>query len=438
MINNSNPVQYRITQILAGIMAITIGICIYSCAGVSNTTVNSKVDKMINTRFIEFEKRLDSLIGPAERQIAVDELIADVKTCGGPIIEDDSTVVFLYQGDDDTVSITGDMNEWVNSIPMEKISGTNLFFLRLKIEPDARIEYWLLPQSETFFATDKFNLFQVWNGFGPVSELAMPGYQRHPYFDDFKYGKKWNPATLDMFEMPTGVLDYSRQIHVYLPPGYEEDSGDYPSLYVQDGLDYVEFAIVPGILDRLIADKLIEPLVAVFVTPPNRHLPEMPNRMTEYGLNDDYVSFMCEELVPEISQRYRTEDKATSRLVVGDSYGGLISVYAGFKRPDIFGLVYGQSGYYSFQEDTLIKQIAQADTQPVRYYIDVGEYEHQVGADLLPAGETDFLAANRRLKIILKDKGYDFIYREYPEGHTWGNWRRHLIDVLIHFFGTGE
>jgi len=71
-------------------------------------------------------------------------------------------------------------------------------------------------------------------------------------------------------------------------------------------------------------------------------------------------------------------------------------------------------------------------------FIDVGLYEHFIGGDMLPASEVDFLAANRRLKVVLETKNYDFEYHEYPEGHNWGNWRRHLIDGLTHFFGTGE
>ncbi|MBC8399860.1 MAG: hypothetical protein H8E14_00065 [Candidatus Marinimicrobia bacterium] len=396
------------------------------------------MNKNTDTRFIDFQQVITDMNDPVGRQFAVDRFMEIIVAGDYPIIENDTTVVLLYQGDDEGIAITGDMNEWVKSIPYKKIPGTNLFYLRFTVERDTRMEYWLLPQSGEMFATDKLNPYQVWNGFGPVSELAMPGYRRHPYFDDFKYGKKWDPTTLENFVMPAGVLEYPHQVHVYFPPGYESSQEVYPTIYVQDGLDYVEFAIVPGVLNQLIENGEIEPLIAIFVTPPNRHLPEMPNRMTEYGMNDDYVSFMCEELVPEISQRYRTENQASARLIVGDSFGGLISVYAGFKRPDIFGLVYGQSGYYSFQEDTLIKQITISDTQPVRFYIDVGLYEHYIGGDLLPASEVDFLAANRRLKSVLEERGYDLIYREYPEGHTWGNWRRHLIDALIHFFGTGE
>ncbi len=422
------------TSLLIGLLILSFK----SCSIYTQTQKNVKMNKITDTRFIDFQQEIATLNDPAARQRIADRFMAKIETGNYPIIENDTTVVLLYQGDDDAISITGDMNEWVKSIPYKKIPGTDLFYLRLTVERDTRMEYWLLPQSGAMFATDELNPYQVWNGFGPVSELAMPGYQRHPYFDEFKFGKKWDPVSLDVFEMPPGILDYSRQIHVYLPPGYEQGTGEYPTIYIQDGLDYVEYAIVPGVLDRLIADKKIKPLIAVFVTPPNRHLPEMPNRMTEYGMNDDYVDFMCDELIPAIDSRYRAINSAASRLVVGDSYGGLISLYIGFKRPDIFGLAYSQSGYHSFQDDRIIKQFKAADKQPLRLYVDVGKYEHYIGGDLLPASDVDFLAANRRLNMVLETKDYDIVYREYPEGHTWGNWRRHLIDALIHFFGVDE
>ncbi len=61
-----------------------------------------------------------------------------------------------------------------------------------------------------------------------------------------------------------------------------------------------------------------------------------------------------------------------------------------------------------------------------------------VGKGWLPDEEIDFVAANRRFRDVLSEGGYDFEYREYPEGHTWGNWRRHVADALIHYFGVRE
>jgi len=206
-------------------------------------------------------------------------------------------------------------------------------------------------------------------------------------------------------------------------------------VFVQDGEDYIEFAQASVVLDKLISTEQIEPMIGVFVAPPNRHKPEMPNRMTEYGLNDDYVNFMADELVPFIDSTYRTEIDPSARMVVGDSFGGLISAYVPFLRPEVFGIGYSQSGYVSYQKDSLIKLYQEAERKTIFLYVDTGLYERSVGANMLPADETDFLMANRRFKKVLDKKGYDVIYKEYPEGHTWGNWRRHFIDGLIYYFG---
>jgi len=155
-------------------------------------------------------------------------------------------------------------------------------------------------------------------------------------------------------------------------------------------------------------------------------------------LNDEYVKFFVSELVPFIDRKLRTVDDADARLVVGDSYGGLISLYIGFSHPELFGKVYSQSGYHSFSNDKIIQLINDSEKKALNIYLDCGLYEKQVGAAFIPDGERNFLEGNRRLKQALDAKGYQNVYFEYPEGHTWGNWRRHLIDALKYFFQKGK
>ena len=386
-------------------------------------------------RFRDFQNKLAAIEDATERQNAADQFIQTVKSGGYPIFENDTTAVLLYQGDKDSVYILGDMGYWSDYIPMKRIAGTNLFYMRGVYEAQARLQYWIMFSKGGVWITDPLNPYKVLNGFGELSELAMPGYRRHPYFNDYISGKKGDCNLVEQVEISAGVLPYPHQLHVFLPPEYVQGQHSYPVVYFQDGIDYIEFAITPYVIRRLILDKKIEPVIAVFVTPPNRLKEGMPNRMTEYGLNDDYVSFFADQLVPFIDNKYRTKRDPQKRLVVGDSFGGLISVYIPFKRPDVFGMGYSQSGYVSFQKDKLINAYAAQNRKPIRLYVDVGTYERNVGAAFLPRNETDFFMANRRFKKVLEKKGYDFKYFEYFEGHTWGNWRRHLIDGLIHFFG---
>lgn len=381
-----------------------------------------------------FDEFSSSLASSMDKEKSVSEFLQYIKNGKYPLFENDSTYIILYQGKEDTVGVNGDMSNWKEIIPMEKFPGTDLHYMKAQAEPDARFEYWIMFGKNSFPALDQFNPYKGLSGFGQVSEIAMPQYKRHPYFDKYMYGEKGDLDGLKVHTIPSKYLGYDHTIHVYLPMGYDAKNS-YPTVYFQDGIDYLEFAQVKDILNSLIESGRIKPLVAVFVTPPNRLKAGMPNRMTEYGMNNNYVKFFTDELVPFIDSNYSTIKDPDMRLVTGDSFGGLISAYIPFSRPDVFHLGYSQSGYQSFKKDSLINLYKNADRKPLKLYVDTGLYERSVGLSFLPKEETDFLLANRRMKKVLEEKGYNFIYREYPEGHTWGSWKKHLIDALIYFFG---
>ncbi len=398
---------------------------------------NSTMIKEDHNIFSKFYDEVTQTSNIAEKQILVNEFISEVRNKEYPLYENDSTVILLYQGDVKSVTVLGDMGDWVNKFYMQQIEKTDLFYYRANYEPDARLEYWLLIDENQYPIIDPLNKFIVRNGLGEISELAMPKYKRHPLFDHYIHGEIGQFENLEEIILTSNFLNYDHVIHVYLPPGYQESDKKYPVVYFQDGKDYIEFAVVPYILDSMIKDKLIDPVIAVFVTPPNLHQPKVPNRSTEYGLNDEYVSFFVSELVPLVDSKFRTIDEPDARLVVGDSYGGLISLYIGFSNSDSFEKVYSQSGYHSFNNDKIIKLINDSEKKTIKIYLDCGIYEKQVGAAFLPESERNFLEGNRRLKKALEEKGYDFNYYEYPEGHTWGNWRRHFIDAIEYFFKRG-
>lgn len=411
-------------------LSILVSISIIS----SGRAMNGNPEKYFDAKgYFLFETFKAALDASEEKEEFVNEFLGCVKTGKYPLFINDSTYVILYQGKEDTVGVTGDMSNWKDIIPMEKFSGTDLHFLKAGAEADARFEYWIMFGKNSFPALDQFNPYKGLSGFGQVSELAMPQYKRHEYFDKYVSGEKGSTEGINVHTVESKSLGYEHTVHVYLPAGYDNKKS-YPAVYFQDGIDYLEFAQVKNILDCLIKENKIVPLIAVFVTPPNRLKAGMPNRMTEYGMNDGYVKFFTDELVPFIDSNYSTIKNPGMRLVAGDSFGGLISAYIPFSRPDVFALGYSQSGYQSFQNDRLIKLYAAENKKPLKLYVDTGLYERSVGLSFLPKEETDFLLANRRLKKVLEDKGYNFVYREYPEGHTWGNWKRHMIDALIYFF----
>ncbi len=366
-----------------------------------------------------------------EREVLYKNILSAIAEQNYPLYESEYKVTLVYRGIANTVCLNSDITGWTETIPFIKLDGTDLFYLNLELEPEARIEYHLIVDGNTI--CDPLNKFKSLNGLGELSELVMPGYERHPYFQEYLNGTIGSYDGLTKHILPAGAMPYTHDVYVYLPPDFEKNK-KYPTVYFQDGPDYIRFALVPYSINRLILENKIEPCIAVFVTPPNLHKPKVPNRSTEYGLNDDYVNFFCDELMTFIDENYPTVQSADKRLVVGDSYAGLISTYISFVRNDLFGNAYSQSGYYSFNDDRLIRLIKDSERKAVNLYFDIGTYERKVGAGFLPATELDFTSGNRRMQNVLSDKGYQFVYREYFEGHTWGNWRRHLIDALIYFF----
>jgi enterochelin esterase family protein len=358
-----------------------------------------------------------------------------------PLVETDTTAVLLWYGDAASVAVLGDMNAWAEPTPLARLAGTDLWHLALTAEPDARLEYLFLVDAdasgfgaELAGTPDPRNPHRVGSGFGPFSELAMP---RYAYPDVFAAVRDGTPGALDGLHahtLPPGALPYTHDVWVYTPPGYDASDARLPTVVFLDGRDYVAFAHAPAVLDDLIARGEIEPVVAAFVDPPNRHGSASPNRTTEYGLNDDFVAFLADDLVPFLDAAYRTRAEPAAWLVVGDSFGGLMATYAVLERPDVFGLAFSQSGYHSFQSDRLIRRVAERPVPPVRLMLDIGTYETTVGAGWLPPRENDFLAANRRMRAALVQRGVDHRYAEIPEGHTWGHWRGRLPAALRHFF----
>lgn len=395
---------------------------------------NSNVIQENQNIFSKFYDAVNLESDIEKKHILVNNFITGIKKSGYPIYENDSTVILLYHGTVKTVALLGDMNDWVDKFYMQQIENTDLFYYRGNYEPDARLEYWFIINENQMPIIDPLNKFIVRNGWGEISELPMPKYNRNSLFNNYIHGEIGQFKSLKEVVLSSEFLLYNHIIHIYLPAGYSGSDKEYPVVYFQDGKDYIEFAVVPHILDNLIEDNEIEPVIAVFVTPPNLHQPKEPNRATEYGLNDDYVNFFISELVPFIDSTFRTINEPDARLVIGDSYGGLISLYIGFSHPELFEKVYSQSGYHSFNNDKIIQSINNSPMKELNIYFDTGLYESQVGAAFIPERERNFLEGNRRLKKVLETKKYQFVYFEYPEGHTWGNWRRHLIDALKYFF----
>ncbi len=348
------------------------------------------------------------------------ELVADFLQAypQSPLIQGNE-VLFLVEDEASTIVLTGDISNWFKTIPLERVGQTTLWSTTQTITSGARIEYKFGTGGggRRGIFNDPRNPLTISANLGTNSELRMPGYV---------------PPTeiLTRTGIPTGQLDAlglykssiastTHDLNVYLPPNYDP-AIDYPSVYFQDGDDYLAYAKTPTILDNAIADGILPPLIGVFVTPS-----EEQGRQVDYDLNNAYAEFFATELVALIDAKYSTIDDPAQRVVVGDSYGGLISVYLGVLYPDTFGGVLNQSGFIGRQGGNLLSLFAIQPPYNSRIATVVGTYETCIGGPITGL-ECNFLEANRTLRDLIEANGIAHNYAEYPQGHAWAFWRDHI------------
>ncbi len=153
----------------------------------------------------------------------------------------------------------------------------------------------------------------------------------------------------------------TRNVTVWLPPGYDASDGHYPVLYMHDGQNLFDASKaafgewgVDEHLSRLAQTGQVRlPIVVGIWNTPLRLREYVPadliaalpaevrdSLLTMYGgapLSDGYLRFLVEALKPKIDATYRTLPGRDDTLIAGSSMGGLISLYAMMKYPQVFG-----------------------------------------------------------------------------------------------------
>lgn len=221
-------------------------------------------------------------------------------------------------------------------------------------------------------------------------------------------------------QFTSAILGNKRDVWVYTPEGYPANGKSYPLLIAFDGQAYVSDLIpVPCILDKLIAEGKIPPILAVFVSSIDQ-----PSRKLELPCYQPFTEFLVRELMPWIHSHYKVTNNPHRIIVTGSSYGGLASVYAAATYPNCFGNVLSQSGSFGWsptgnhEEQWLINYLEQAPFKKVTFYLDVGSLETSRSDKIMPT-----LYSNRRMRDLLLKKGNKVIYTEFAGGHEYACWK---------------
>ncbi|MEQ8674920.1 MAG: alpha/beta hydrolase-fold protein [Aggregatilineales bacterium] len=379
-------------------------------------------------------------------------------------------VTFLYEGDETTKTVNlganfmGRMDDDPINWVMHHIPDTNIWYWTEKIARDLRTGYFITPNHpapENLDSPEKRHAF--------LKAICLPDplnkkVFKRPLHSGQLQGE--NATVLQsIFEAPDAIPEtyatqragiakgtltkhnltgqfyaYEHVFWVYTPPNYDPQRAEpYPLLFVFDGYLYLEAIQLPTILDNLLSEGKIPPLICVMLNsePDNRSKELMPNEILHRAIQDDWIPF--------VQHTYHICTDPAHNIIGGMSLGGLAAAWNAFKNPHIFGNVLSQSGSFWWfpatnnpqlsdpddrEEGWLIRQFAYREKLKMKFYLDVGRYEHD--------GEGwSHRNLNRHMRDVLIAKGYPVTYQEYVGYHDHIWWQLTIVDGLLALFNDG-
>jgi predicted alpha/beta superfamily hydrolase len=205
-------------------------------------------------------------------------------------------------------------------------------------------------------------------------------------------------------DIPGPTPGECRDIVVHLPGDYDEEVKRYPVIFMQDGQnlfdDRTSYSGSWGLSEELVsASRLGADAIIVGI------YNDGVRRLDEYSpFNDEkigggeaeaYVTWMADVLRPIIDERYRTLRMQAHTGVGGASMGGLLALYAVFRRSDVFGFAAVMSPALWFARAQIFDWVREQPFADARIYLDMG------------AREGDRMLANaQRMRDLLITKGY--------------------------------
>lgn len=189
----------------------------------------------------------------------------------------------------------------------------------------------------------------------------------------------------ESFTLESKRLGETRRMNVYLPPGYAEDtSRRLPVLLLIDGGLGEDFLHIAGLVQVGVANGTMRPflLVGIENTQRRRDLTGPTENAQDrriapaVGGSAAFRSFLREELLPAIEQRYRTTGE---RAIAGESLGGLFVVETLLLEPALFDTYIAVDPSLWWNDHRLLdgaaERLAALGRQPKALYVASSDYE---------------------------------------------------------------
>ena len=216
-------------------------------------------------------------------------------------------------------------------------------------------------------------------------------------------------------------LGRERRLHVYTPPGYENNSSRYPVLYLFHGYGdndatWTAFGRANCIADNLLARHQALPMIIVMtdghaLNASATSADLMPQNLEAF--RDDLLG----DVIPLIESTYRVKADRENRAIAGLSMGGDQSLTVGLKRRDLFAWVGGMSSYLPDADRLVAEDFPDGKSNLKLLWFACGK-------------EDRLLEHSQKLSTALKERQIPHVFKETAGNHSWPVWRRYLGEVM--------
>ena len=230
-------------------------------------------------------------------------------------------------------------------------------------------------------------------------------------------------------------LNRSRKIRLFLPQDYADSDQRYPVLYMQDGQNLFDDSTsyagewnVDEQLNRLEEQSGFQLIVVGIDHGEEHRLTEMspwPSERFGHAEGKEFTTFIVHTLKPFIDSTYRTLADRENTAIMGSSMGGLISQYALYRYPEVFG----KAGLFSptIYTDSIFSFTRKNPVPPETMIFSlIGKYEAEMVGLTKQMHETIIGTGHPKanVKLVVDPEGY----------HNETLWRKHFSPAIQWLF----
>ena len=267
-------------------------------------------------------------------------------------------------------------------------------------------------------------------GFGGPIELKpddKPAFPNPPEGFD-KPREEIERGKLERVDYESKTVGVKRWMQVYTPPGYSKER-KYPVLYLLHGIggnereEWARGGVPHVILDNLIADKKIEPMILVLpngnatTNSAGRGAGGSGGRAGGFGgWGKPFENDLVKDIIPFIEANYSVKADRASRALAGLSMGGGQSLNIGLANLDTFAWIGGFSS-------------APNTNPPDQLAPDTGKATKQLKLLYLSCGNKDgLIRISQDLHAYLKEKNVPHIWHVDDHAHDFQHWKKGLYN----------